>query len=143
VAREQQQEEVARDLDLRAKERLVRAVDELKPLLDATEPPFPALFYLGRSRELLFRLSQRYDGLSLATSTSDYQRREQSVREPFLAIAARDVRKTGERAEIEVLGAWGKAAQSAMEHFRWMNLHAGYDPGAAIQALTWPGEHDQ
>ena len=62
------------------------------------------------------------------------------VREPFLAISARDVRKTGERGEVEVLGAWGKAAQSAMEHFRWMNLHAGYDPRAAIEALTWPGE---
>lgn len=140
-AREQRQEEVARDLDARAKERLVRAVDELAPLLQATEPPFPALFYLGRTRELLFRLSERYDGLSLAASTGDYQRREQEVREPFLAITARDVRKSGTRGEVEVLGAWGKAAQSAMEHFRWMNLHAGYEPRAAIEALTWPGEH--
>ncbi len=140
TAREQQQEEGARELDARAKERLVRAVDELAPLLEAKEPPFQALFYLGRTRELLFRMSQRYDGLSLANSTREYQRREQEVREPFLAISARDVRKTGERGEVEVLGAWGKAAQSAMEHFRWMNLHAGYDPRAAIEALTWPGE---
>jgi hypothetical protein len=141
TAREQRQEDAARDLDARAKERLVRAVDELGPLLQAAEPGYAALFYLGRTRELLFRLSERYDGLSLAVSTRDYQRREQDVREPFLAIAARDVRKTGERSEVEVLGAWGKAAQSAMEHFRWMNLHAGYDPRAAIEALTWPGEH--
>jgi hypothetical protein len=27
-----------------------------------------------------------------------------------------------------------------MEHFRWMNLHAGYDAAPAIEALTWPGE---
>jgi hypothetical protein len=141
TAREQRQEEAARDLDARAKERLVRAVDELGPLLQQSAPPFPALFYLGRSRELLFRLSQRYDGLSLAASTREYQRREQEVREPFLAISARDVKKTGQRGEVEVLGAWGKAAQSAMEHFRWMNLHAGYDPKATIEALTWPGEH--
>jgi len=141
TAREQQQAEAARDLDARAKERLVRVVDELAPLLKTAEPPYPALFYLGRTRELLFRLSERYDGLSLANGSGDYQRREQEVREPFLAISARDVAKTGPRGDVEVLGAWGKAAQSAMEHFRWMNLHAGYDPRATIEALTWPGEH--
>lgn len=140
IARGQGHEEAARDLDARAKERLVRAIDELGPLLAEPQPSFQALFYLGRTRELLFRMSQRYDGLT-PSATREYQRREQEVREPFLAISARDVKKTGARGEVEVLGAWGKAAQSAMEHFRWMNLHAGYDPRAAIESLTWPGEH--
>jgi hypothetical protein len=140
LARDQGHAEIAADLDARAKERLVRAADELAPLLAAPQPPYAALFYLGRCRELLFRLAERYDGLSLAAATREYQRREQEVREPFLQIAARDVHKTGQRPEVEVLGEWGKAAQSAMEHFRWMNLHAGYDPRAAIEALTWPGE---
>jgi hypothetical protein len=35
------------------------------------------------------------------------------------------------------------AAQAALEHFRWMNLHSAYDASAAIEALTWPGEKDQ
>lgn len=143
AAREQQQQDLARDLDTRARERLERAAAELEPLLSAAEPPLPSLFLLGRTRELLFRLAQRYDGLSLAASTRDYQQREQAVREPFLKITARDVKKQGERGEVEVLGAWGRAAQSAMEHFRWMNLHAGYDPRAAIDKLTWPGEQRQ
>ncbi|MBL9076277.1 MAG: hypothetical protein JNL08_02160 [Planctomycetes bacterium] len=140
TAREQGQGDAAKELDARARERFERAIAELEPLLAAPEPPFAALFYLGRSRELLFRLAQRYDGLSLGNSTGDYQRREQEVRDPFLKITARDVQKSGERGEIEVLGIWGKAAQSAMEHFRWMNLHGGYDPRAAIEGLTWPGE---
>ncbi|MBX3464807.1 MAG: hypothetical protein KF830_16690 [Planctomycetes bacterium] len=138
--RDQGQADLARELDQRARERLVRAVDELGPLLRAPDPALPALFQLGRCRELLFRLAERLDGMSLAAAAGDYQRREQEVREPFLRIAARDVQRTGPRGEVEVLGPWGKAAQSAMEHFRWMNLHAGYDPRAAIEALTWPGE---
>lgn len=142
AARAQGQTATAQGLDARAKERLVRAVDELSPLLAQPEPAFPALFYLGRCRELLFRLSQRYDGLSVAT-TRDWQQREQEVREPFLAITARDVAKKGQRGEIEVLGPWGMAAQSAMEHFRWMNLNSSYDPRPTIQAITWPGERAQ
>ncbi len=143
VAREQAQPEVATELDSRAKERLVRAVDELAPLLQQKEPPYEALFQLGRSRELLFRHAERYDGLSLAASARDWQRREQEVREAFLAITARDVRKVGRRGEAEVLGAWGMAAQAAMVHFSWMNQHAGYDARAIIEALTWPGEREQ
>ena len=143
AARSQRQDAQAKELDTRAKERLVRAIDELAPLLKDPTPGYPTLFYLGRCRELLFRLAQRYDGLSLANSTRDWQQREQEVREPFLAITARDVRKKGERGEIEVLGAWGTAAQTAMEHFRWLNLHGGYDPRPTIEALTWPGERQQ
>ena len=143
VSREQQRQDVAREFDTRARERLERAAAEMEPLLATAEPPLASLFLLGRTRELLFRLAQRYDGLSLAASTRDYQQREQAVREPFLKITARDVQKRGERGEVEVLGAWGRAAQSAMEHFRWMNLHAGYDPRAAIDKLTWPGEQRQ
>lgn len=140
AARALAQPEVARELDARAKERLERAVAELEPLLGEAEPPFAALFLLGRSREQLFRLAQRHEGLSLATSTRDFQRREQAVREPFLRITARDVQRTGARGEVELLGEWGRAAQAAMEHFRWMNLHAGYDGRVAIESLTWPGE---
>jgi len=143
VAREQKQDAQARELDSRAKERLVRAIDELAPLLKEKEPSYAALFYLGRCRELLFRMSQRYDNLSLQNSTRDWQQREQEVREPFLAITARDVAKKGERGEIEVLGPWGMAAQTAMEHFRWLNLNGGYDPRPTIEALTWPGERQQ
>lgn len=143
VAREQKQDDAAREFDTRAKERLVRAIDELQPLLADREPTYQSLFYLGRCRELLFRLSERYDGLSLANSTTDYQKREQEVREPFLSISARDVAKKGERGEIEVLGPWGMAAQTAMEHFRWLNLNGGYDPRPQIRALTWPGEQAQ
>jgi hypothetical protein len=77
--------------------------------------------------ELLFRHAERYEGLDPTTSARDWQRREQEVREPFLKITARDVRKTGARGETEVLGAWGLAAQTALDHFRWMNLHGNYD----------------
>lgn len=140
VAIDQGQPELATQLDERAKERLVRAVAELQPLLQEKEPPFAALFYLGRCRELLFRLAERYEGLSLAKSSQEFSRREQEVREPFLTIAARDVTKKGQRGEIEMLGPWGLAAQTAMEHFRWMNANSGYNPGPTIDALTWPGE---
>jgi hypothetical protein len=143
IAREQAQPDVATELDARAKERLVRAIDELAPLLQQQPPPYETLFYLGRSRELLFRHAERYDGLSLAASAREYQKREQDVREPFLAITARDVRAVGKRGEAEVLGAWGMAAQAAMVHFTWMNQHAGYDARNVIDALTWPGEHEQ
>ncbi|MEO6597262.1 MAG: hypothetical protein ABIP94_21170 [Planctomycetota bacterium] len=143
VARERGREEMARELDDRAKERLQRSLEELAPLLQEKEPPYQALFYQGRCRELLFRYGERYEELTLAKSTRDYQRREQEVREPFLAISARDTKKQGPRGEVEVLGAWGMAAQTAMEHFRWMNLHGNYDPRAAIDAVTWPGERDQ
>jgi hypothetical protein len=35
------------------------------------------------------------------------------------------------------------AAQAAVEHFRWMNVHGAYSRRSAIEALTWPGERDQ
>jgi len=142
-ARAHGQTAAAVELDARAKERLVRALDELKPLLADKEPAFPALFFQGRCRELLFRLAERQDGLSLVTSAKDYQKREQEVRDPFVAISARDVSKTGTRGDVEVLGAWGMAAQAAVEHFRWMNLHGGYKPRTPIESLTWPGEKNQ
>jgi len=135
--------EAGRELDARGKERLVRAIEELDPLLQQESPPYVSLFYLGRCRELLFRYSERHEGLSLSESPREFQRREQEVREPFLAISARDVQKGGVRAEVEMLGSWGQAAQTAMEHFRWMNLHAGYDAKATIDSLTWPGEGEQ
>jgi hypothetical protein len=143
AAREQSQLAMAKELDDRGKEKLQRALDELAPLLEAKEPPFETLFYQGRCLELLFRYSELHEGLSMASAARDYEKRQQQVRDPFLRIAARDVRKTGQRNEVEVLGPWGMAAQTAMEHFRWMNLNAGYDATAAIEALTWPGEKDR
>jgi len=143
VAREQDQEAVAKELDDRGKERLRRALDELSPLLQQKEPPFDALFQQGKLLELLFRHSERNENLGPTTSARDWQRREQEVREPFLRIAARDVKKAGARGESELLGPWGMAAQTALENFRWINLHASYDARATIDALTWPGERQQ
>jgi len=142
-ARAQNQIGSADALDARGKECLLRAIEELKPLLAEKEPAFPAMFYLGRCRELLFRCAEQHDGLSLVTAAKDYQKREQEVREPFLTISARDVAKKGQRGEVEVLGPWGMAAQAAVEHFRWMNLYGGYKPRTPIESLTWPGEKDQ
>jgi len=141
--RAQERLDAAKDLDGRAKIKLDLAIAELKPLLQAKEPDFVSLFYLGRCRELLFRYSERHEGLSLETSPSDFQRREQEVRDPFLQISARDVKKTGAAGTVEVLGLWGQAAKTAMEHFRWMNVNAGYDQSPKIKSLTWPGEDPQ
>jgi hypothetical protein len=137
------QVELAARLDARAVERLQRAVDELAPVLEGAEPDFQALFQLGRCRELLFRLDERRGGLSLASSPAEYHRREQQVRAPFLAITLRDVRRIGDRSDVEVMGAWGMAAQVAMEHFRWMNVHGSYDARDTIEALTWPGQRPE
>lgn len=134
---------VARQLDMEAKERLQRALAELEPLLAGKEPPFAALFFQGRCRELLFRHDERYDGLSLARSPREFQQREQAVRDPFLAITSRDVQKQGARGDVEVLGTWGKAAQVAMEHFRWTNVHGNWQPRVPIDSIQWPGEQSQ
>ncbi|HEX6812171.1 MAG TPA: hypothetical protein VF384_11150 [Planctomycetota bacterium] len=142
AARAQDDTSLARELDTQARQRLQQALAHLAPVVQPEDAAFAALFTQGRTLELLFRLSERYDGLSLSGSTLDYQRREQEVRDPFLAITARDAVRTGARLEVEVLGPWGAAAQSAMEHFRWMNLHGGYSRRANIEALTWPGERD-
>ncbi|MFN3243512.1 MAG: hypothetical protein ACE37K_18555 [Planctomycetota bacterium] len=131
--------EAARELDDRGRERLLRAVDELQPLLQEKQPPFVSLFYLGRCRELLFRYSQRHEGLSLEASRRAFNQRAQEVRDPFLQISARDVSKGGESGDVETLGPWGQAAKTAMEHFRWMNINSRYDATAKIEALTWPG----
>jgi hypothetical protein len=140
IARRQGQAELAHELDNRGRERIQRALDELAPMLQAKDPAFVVLFLEGRCRELLFRYSERYEGLSLGVSPRDYNQRAQAVREPFLRISARDVQKTGARGEVEVLGEWGQAAQTALMHFAWMNQHAGYDVTSTIEALTWPGE---
>jgi hypothetical protein len=139
-ARQNAQAEVAAALDQQAKERLVRALDELSSELAQREPGFAALYFQGCCRELLFRHAERYEGLTLAKSPRDYQRREQEVRDSFLAITARDVQKQGARGEIEVLGSWGRAATAAMEHFRWMNVHGSYQPKVDIDAITWSGD---
>jgi hypothetical protein len=143
TAREQGQDAAAKEIDARGKERLRRALDELQPLLAEKPPPLDALFCQGKTLELLFRHAERNENLGAATSARDWQRREQEVRDAFLKITVRDIKKSGARGEVEVLGQWGQAAQAALEHFRWMNLHASYDATAAIQALTWPGEKAQ
>lgn len=142
-ALELNQPEVARQFADRGRDSLKRGLDELAPLLKDKNPAFPALFYQGRCLELLFRYAERYEGLSITKNAADYQRREQEVRDAFLKITVRDVKKTGPRADIEELGPWGRAAQTAMVHFQWMNQHADYDVMQKIQALTWPGEKDQ
>ncbi len=142
-ARRVNRAEEAKELDRRAKERLVLAIDELAPLLAAKEPAFAVLFYQGRCRELLFRHAERYEGLSLATTLRDFQKREQEVRDPFLAITVRDVAKQGKRGELDVMGSWGLAAQSAMDHFRWQSERSNYRPKVAIESITWPGEKVQ
>ena len=119
-----------------AKARLSRAVEELQRDTK-NKDSFPHLFHLGRSRELLFRIAERREGLSAKDQPKDYQRREQEVRDAYVAITARDcVRKDGK----DELGPWGRAAQSAMDHFRWMNLHSGYRPKTDMDSITWPGQ---
>lgn len=138
--REQGQEAVAAKIDARGKRRLEDAVKELQPLLEKPQPEFVTLFYLGRCRELLFRYSERCEGLSLEQPV-EFQRRAAEVRKPFLQISARDVQKVGPAGSVEQLGPWGQAATTAMEHFRWMNQNGQYDQTSRIEALTWPGEN--
>jgi hypothetical protein len=134
------QRPAADEVDANARERLQRALDELKPMVAAPNPAFVDLFTLGRCRESLFRLAELHDGLHLRDKPKEWQRREQEVREPFLAIAARDVTvKNG----VEQPGPWARAAQSAMEHFRWMNLNAGFRPKTAVESITWQGAQKQ
>lgn len=143
LLRAQGQAAAALQLDQEAKATLQRAGDELKPLLGEAAPPFPALFLLGRCREQLFRLDERLEGLSPRRDAREFQRREQDVREPFLQIAARDVERRGDRQTAEVLGLWGRAAQSAMEHFRWMNLNGGFQPRTALESIQWSNPQDR
>jgi hypothetical protein len=131
-----EQAAAAAELDAQARERLQRALDELKPMVAGPNAAFVDLFCLGRCREALFRLAERHDDLDLADRTKDWQRREQEVREPFLSIAARDVTV---RNGVEQPGPWARAARTAMEHFRWMNLNAGFRPKSAVESITWPG----
>jgi hypothetical protein len=129
-------EATAKQLAERAVERLRRAIEVLAPHVRAKDAPFEVLFCQGRALELLFRHAERYDGLAPGAGGREWEKREQEVRTPWLQIAARDVVKA---ADAEVLGPWGKAAQTALEHFRWTNLHGSYDAAATIDAIVWPG----
>jgi hypothetical protein len=120
----------------RAVERLRRAIEVLAPHANDKNASFETLFCQGRALELLFRHAERYDGLAPGSGDRAWEKREQEVRAPWLQIAARDVVKA---ADAEVLGPWGKAAQTALEHFRWTNLHGAYDAAATIDAIVWPG----
>jgi hypothetical protein len=126
-------------LAARANERLRRALEALAPLLQPKEPPYDALFCQGRTLELLFRNAERFEGLSFGSGRSDWQKREQEVRKPWLQIAARDKKPVGEGDKDEEAGPWGRAAQAAVAHFDWTNLHGAYDARKTIEAITWPG----
>lgn len=120
-----------------AKDRLDRALVELGEIEVGKNPPFVHLFRLGRCRELRFRIAERRDGLDPKTKPQDYAKREQEVRDAYVAITARDVVRRG---EVEVLGPWGRAAQAALDHFRWVNLHSGYAPKADPKSIHWANE---
>lgn len=132
--------DAAKQLDDRGRERLDRALHELKQVNERRDAPFVALFYQSRCLELLFRYDERYESedgerLSLMTDARRFNVRAQEVRDPLLRIvSAPEV--PGRDADEE----WRQAAKTAMEHFRWMNIHAGYDTTARIQGVTWPGE---
>jgi len=126
-------------LAARSTERLRRALDALAPLLQKKEPAFDALFCQGRTLELLFRNAERFEGLNFASSRSEWQKREQEVRKPWLQIAARDKQQIGATSKDEEAGPWGRAAQAAVAHFDWTNLYGAYDARKAIEAITWPG----
>lgn len=126
-------------LAARSTERLRRALDALAPLLQQKEPAFDALFCQGRTLELLFRNSERFEGLNFASSRSEWQKREQEVRKPWLQIAARDKQPSGANSKDDEAGPWGRAAQAAVAHFDWTNLYGAYDARKAIESITWPG----
>jgi hypothetical protein len=132
--RSQGQAAAADQCDDAARERLQRAAQELAPA-DGKPAELADLFSLGKCREMLFRISERREGLSLSANTAEYQRREQEVREPFLAITARDVEM---RDGHEQPGVFGRAAQTALEHFRWVNLHRGFATKTPLDSITWP-----
>jgi hypothetical protein len=131
--------EAATELDKSAKDRLERALLELQPVVSVKTPPLPALFCQGRCLELLFRHAERYEGLSIDRSAKEYQQREAEVRSPFLKISELDVQPGTESAK-PVPGSWGLAAETVLEHFRWINVHGGYRPRVEIDSLTWSGE---
>jgi hypothetical protein len=124
----------AKALDVAAKDRLERALEALRTLIERPAPAYQDLFLQGRCRELLFRLDERHGDLSLRDKPAEYQRREQEVRAPFVAITARDV-AAGQGSET--LGTWGRAAQTALEHFRWMNLHGNYNTKQPLESIKW------
>lgn len=127
----------ATQLDLRAKDRLQRAIAELEPLLGVDAPPYAALFCKGRCLELVFRIDERHAGLSLQRSAKDFQTREAEVRAPFLEISARDVEASATPGGQPKMGAWGIAAQNAMEHFRWLNVRGNFKPKIDLDSLQW------
>ncbi len=136
VMRAQSQGEAADEALDEARQRLERALEELKHTEVGDKPSFSYLFHQGRCRELLFRISERRDGLTAKDQPKEFQRREQEVRDAYVAITARDVVRRG---DADALGPWGRAAQAAMDHFRWINLHSGYAPKVDPRTITWPG----
>lgn len=135
--RKAEQAELAAQLDRRAKDRLLRAVAELEPLLAGEAPPYAALFCKGRCLELVFRLDERHAGLALQRSAKDFQTREAEVRAPFLEISARDVEPNPTPGGQPRMGQWGIAAQTALEHFRWMNVRGNWRPKIELDSLQW------
>lgn len=133
--RRRNQPDAAKDQAEEAVERLRRAESELLASMKKAEPEFIDLFYLGKSRELLFLLEERLGILSFKTNVAKFQEREQQVREPFLQIRARDyvVDPDG----LKRPGPWAVAADAALDHIRWRNLHASYKPSINPRSIQW------
>lgn len=134
--------DAAAQLDARGYQRLERALVELAPLVDPDDAPLAALFYQSRCLELLFRHDERYpdeegETLSLSGDARRFNERAQQVRDPLLRITAPEEES---RPSTEADKAWRAAANTALENFRWVNIHAAYDATARIEAVTWPGE---
>ncbi|GAB4145109.1 MAG: hypothetical protein Fur0037_12990 [Planctomycetota bacterium] len=131
--------EAADQCDAEAKDRLDRALDSLAEAQKDASPSLAALFCLGKCREMLFRLAERHEGLDLARDPKEYQRRAHEVRDPFVAIVARDVSTVDGK---QVPGIWGLAAQAALDHFAWMNLNAGFKPRIPLESITWESQKE-
>ena len=133
--RRQKQPEAAKDQAEEAIERLRRAESELLASMESTSPEFIDLFYLGKSRELLFLLEERLGLLSLKGNVAKFQERAQEVREPFLKIRAQDFVLDSDG--LKRPGPWAVAADAALDHIRWRNLHAGYKPSISPRSIQW------
>lgn len=135
-------EEAAVQCDDGARDRLQRALDSLKEAMPekVEQAEFVDLFYQGKCLELLFRLDERQGKLGLGETareyrkSGEYQRRQHEVLAPFTVIDARDYSTLNGK---QVPGSWALAARSASEHFRWMNLNAGFVPQIQLESIQW------
>ena len=127
--------DAARLLEEQARERLMCAIVELEPVTSGEDAKLASLFYLSRCREMMFRIDERKGDLSLEKDRSEFQRRSEAVRKPLVLITAKT-----QGSQVPYEQRWFQAAKTALDHFRWMNLHASYDVTKKITELTWWGE---